>query len=121
MKIFCIFDAQGSFLGEISHFFKKYVFGQSCAMCDISHNLTGVKREWRDMSKALKYDIKLLHIDEMDSKLALFVNNSTPCVIASIKSDFKVLVNQEELSACTGNINSFRKLLEQKIVQIKEN
>ena len=89
-------------------------------MCDISHNLTGVKREWRDMSKALKYDIKLLHIDEMDSKLALFVNNSTPCVVASTKNDFKVLVNQEELSACTGNINSFRKLLEQKIVQIKE-
>ena len=56
--------------GEISHFFKKYVFGQSCAMCDISHNLTGVKREWRDMSKTLKYDIKLLHIDEMDSMLA---------------------------------------------------
>ena len=70
MKIFCIFDAQGSFLGEISHFFKKYIFGQSCAMCDISHNLTGVKREWRDMSKTLKYDIKLLHIDEVDSKTA---------------------------------------------------
>ena len=89
-------------------------------MCDISHNLTGVKQEWRDMSQTLKYDIKLLHIDEMDSKLALFVNNSTPCVVASTKNDFKVLVNQEELSACTGNINSFRKLLEQKIVQIEE-
>ena len=120
MKIFCIFDARGSFLGEISHFFKKYVSGQSCAMCDISHNLTGVKQEWRDMSQTLNYEIKLLHIDEMDSTLALFVNNSTPCVVASTKNDFKVLVNQEELSACTGNINSFRKLLEQKIVQIKE-
>ena len=120
MKIFCIFDARGNFLGKISYFFKKYVARESCAMCDISHNLTGVKQEWRDMSETLKYDIKLLHIDEMDSKLALFVNNSTPCVIASIKSDFKVLVNQEELSACAGNINSFKKLLEQKIVQIEE-
>jgi len=119
MKIFCIFDARGSFLGEISHFFKKYVSGQSCAMCDISHNLTGVKQEWRDMSQTLKYDIKLLHIDEMDSMLALFVNNSTPCVVASMTSDFKVLANQEELSACAGDINSFRKLLEHKIAQIK--
>ena len=120
MKIFCIFDVRGNLLGEIGYFFKKYVARESCAMCDISHNLTGEKQEWRDMSEALEYDIKLLHIDEMDSKLALFVNNSTPCVIASIKSDFKVLVNQEELSACAGNINSFKKLLEQKIVQIEE-
>jgi hypothetical protein len=120
MKIFCIFDARGSFLGEISHFFKKYVFGQSCAMCDISHNLTGEKQEWRDMSETLEYDIKLLHIDEMDSMLEKFVSNSTPCVVASMKSGFKLLANREELSACAGNINSFRKLLEQKIVQIKE-
>ena len=120
MKIFCIFDARGNFLGKISYFFKKYVARESCAMCDISHNLTGVKQEWRDMSETLKYDIKLLHIDEMDSMLAKFVNNSTPCVVASVKSGFKVLANREELSACTGNINSFRKLLEQKIVQSKE-
>ena len=120
MKIFCIFDAQGSFLGEISHFFKKYVFGQSCSMCDISHNLTGEKQEWRDMSETLEYDIKLLHIDEMDSMLEKFVSNSTPCVVASMKSGFKLLANREELSACAGNINSFKKLLEQKIVQIEE-
>jgi hypothetical protein len=120
MKIFCIFDARGSFLGEISYFFKKYVSGQSCAMCDISHNLTGVKQEWRNMSQTLKYDIKLLHIDEMDSTLAKFVNNSTPCVVLSMKSGFKVLANREELSACAGNISSFRKLLEQKIVQAKK-
>ena len=120
MKIFCIFDARGSFLGEISHFFKKYILGQSCAMCDISHNLRGVKQEWRDMSETLDHDIKLLHIDEMSSMLAKFVGNSTPCVVASMKSGFKVLVNQEELSACAGNINSFKKLLEQKIVQIEE-
>jgi len=120
MKIFCIFDVRGNLLGEIGYFFKKYVTRESCAMCDISHNLTGEKQEWRDMSEALEYDIKLLHIDEMDSMLAKFVSNSTPCVVASMKSGFKVLVNREELSACAGNINSFRKLLEQKIVQIKE-
>jgi hypothetical protein len=89
-------------------------------MCDISHNLTGVKQEWRNMSQTLKYDIKLLHIDEMDSMLEQFVNNSAPCMVASMKSGFKVLANREELSDCAGNINSFRKLLEQKIVQIKE-
>ena len=120
MKIFCIFDVRGNLLGEIGYFFKKYVARESCAMCDISHNLTGEKQEWRDMSEALEYDIKLLHIDEMDSMLEKFVSDSTPCVVASMKSGFKILANREELSACAGNINSFRKLLEQKIVQIKE-
>ena len=89
-------------------------------MCDISHNLRGVKQEWRDMSETLDHDIKLLHIDEMSSMLAKFVGNSTPCVVASMKSGFKVLVNREELSDCAGNINSFRRLLEQKFVQIKQ-
>ena len=119
MKILCVFDAQSGFLGEINYFFKKNVLGKPCAMCSISHNFSGVKKEWKDMAQTLKHDLELLHIDEMDTELAEFVQQSTPCVVASMKDGFRILAKKEELTSCAGNIDSFKKLLDQKIVFIE--
>ena len=88
-------------------------------MCSISHNFSGVKKEWKDMAQTLKHDLELLHIDEMDTELAEFVQQSTPCVVASMKDGFRILAKKEELTSCAGNIDSFKKLLDQKIVFIE--
>lgn len=119
MKIFCVFDAQSGFLGEVSYFLKKHVLGKACAMCSISHNLSGEKKEWKDMARTLKHDLELLHIDEMDTKLAEFVQQSTPCVVASMKDGFRILIKKEELTSCAGDIGSFKKMLDQKIIVIE--
>ena len=88
-------------------------------MCSISHDFSGLKKEWKDMAQTLKHDIELLHIDEMDTNLAEFVQASAPCVVASMKDGFRILVKKEELASCAGDIGSFKELLDQKIIFIE--
>ena len=36
--IYCIYNADGTFLGELKYMVNKYLYGLKCSMCEITHN-----------------------------------------------------------------------------------
>ena len=46
VKIYCIYDAEGSIFGEIRYLYNKYIKDIKCSMCDITHNSFSEKNEW---------------------------------------------------------------------------
>lgn len=112
-NIYCIYDAKGSFLGEINYLWKKYIFGFKCSLCDITHNFLFKKSEWKRNIKNLK--LETIHLDEQTSSLKKITNEKTPCVVLKNNNEYTILIRSEELDKMKGNVDSFFKVLKKRI------
>ena len=62
--IYCIYNADGTFLGELKYMIKKYLYGLKCSMCEITHNTFTKKKQWRNKVSGLNVNLKTVHLDE---------------------------------------------------------
>tara|TARA_B110000438_G_scaffold232003_1_gene227542 strand:+ start:3444 stop:3869 length:426 start_codon:yes stop_codon:yes gene_type:complete len=115
MRIFCIYNASSTWIGELDYLYKKVIKNESCSLCDLSHGLTGIKKEWKEMESKSSHQYSLLHINEVPQNIPINLIKNLPCVLKQDLEDFELILAPEELKACDGNINSFNKLLEKKI------
>lgn len=115
IRIYCIYDAKGSIIGEISYLWKKLIFNFECSLCNISHNTFTEKQIWKkEMSKA-KYKLEMLHLDEQSEDLQAFTEGFTPCVVGKDASGYKIILNDSQLKKINGDVNLFFKELNNKL------
>ena len=107
VKIYCIYNAEGSIFGELKYFYNKHIKDISCSMCDITHNTISEKREWKKKCMLSPFKIKCLHLDELPKDIENLVKVNTPCVVAKTNSINGIIINNEELIAMKGNVDSF--------------
>ena len=115
LTIYCIYDANGSVIGELSYFFKKIFFGFKCSMCDITHNTFTEKHNWRSQLSETGLNIKALHLDELTNELSNFSIGTTPCVIGKNGDEYKLIFNSNDLEKFKGDTEYFFKELTYKI------
>jgi len=63
VKIYCIYNAEGSIFGEIRYLYNKYIKDIKCSMCDITHNSFSEKSEWGKKCIEFPFKIECLHLD----------------------------------------------------------
>ncbi len=107
LTIYCIYDANGSVIGELSYFFKKIFFGFKCSMCDITHNTFTEKNDWRSRLAESDLNIKALHLDELTEELSNFSFGKTPCVIGKNGAQYKLIFDNSDLEKFKGNTEYF--------------
>ena len=114
-KVYCIYNANGSIIGEISYLWKKLLSDFDCSICNISHNTFTEKRIWKkEMSKS-KYKIEMLHLDEQSEDLKSFTKDVTPCVVSENDSGFEIILRDSELKKINGDVYLFFKELNKKL------
>lgn len=63
--VFGIYNADGTFLGELGYVIAKLGGKRSCSLCDVTHGWNPFgKREWKGLCKSSSLDIQLIHRDE---------------------------------------------------------
>ena len=63
--VFGIYNADGSFLGELRYSISKVIGKSSCSLCDLTHGWNPFgKRKWKTVCKSSDLDIQLIHRDE---------------------------------------------------------
>ena len=63
--VFGIYNADGTFLGELGYVISKLGGKRSCSLCDVTHGWNPFgKREWKGLCKSSSLDIQLIHRDE---------------------------------------------------------
>ena len=107
LMIYCIYNADGSILGEFKYFLKKYFYGLKCSMCEITHNSFTKKKEWERKLFNSKLKLKVLHLDEQPESLSKFSNGKTPCVIKKGQDGYKFVFTKDELEEFNGNVDLF--------------
>ena len=63
--VFGIYNADGTFFGELGYVIAKLGGKKSCSLCDVTHGWNPFgKRQWKRLCKSSSLDIQLIHRDE---------------------------------------------------------
>ena len=114
-NLYAIYDADGSFMGEIRYLRDKCLGKAECALCDLSHGWSPMGRsDWR-RRKGLAASLNWLHRDELPSYVAAQVGGQLPCVAVDRNGEIEILIGREALRGCEGDFSVFEHLLEQTV------
>ena len=98
ITIYCIYNAEGSIIGELKYLLLKYFYGFKCSMCEITHNSFLEKKEWGNQISQSSYIIKAVHLDEQPDDLYQFSIGKAPCVVVENSKGFKLIFTSDELN-----------------------
>jgi hypothetical protein len=87
---------------------RKLFMVNGCALCSITHGMTGEKAEWQDCRETLGVEISYVHRDEMTPRLRREVGESLPAVVAESAGRYTVLMDTEVLERCRGSVADFK-------------
>ena len=121
ITIYCVYNAEGSIIGELKYLILKYFYGFKCSMCEITHTNFSEKEEWKNKISQSSYSIKSVHLDEQPEDLYQFSNGKAPCVVGKNKKGFKFIFTNDELNSFRGDVHQFFKKLDMKVKQVLSN
>ena len=111
--IYFIYNANGSFFGEISYFLKKLSGRDKCKLCNLSHNLIFQKKSWDDFLKGLDRPYQVLHINELPESIKK-LNLTYPSILLEKENSLKELVSRRDFEHID-NLSQLKETLQAKI------
>lgn len=115
VKLFAIYDADGSLFGELAYLWRKCTGRAECSLCDLSHGWNPLgRRGWRQR-KGATASVSWIHRDELPSHVSTQIIGQLPCVVIDRNDQIEVLISSKALQACDGDFDAFERLLSQKL------
>ena len=111
--IYFIYNADGSFFGEIRYFLKKLSGRDKCKLCDLSHTLIFQKKSWEDFLKKLDRPYRVLHINELPESIKQ-LNLTYPSILLEKDNLFKELISRRDFEEID-NLSQLKETLQAKI------
>ena len=111
--IYFIYNADGSFYGEIRYFLKKLSGRDKCKLCDLSHNLVFQKKSWDDFLKELNRPYQVMHTNELPESIKR-LNLTYPSILLEKDDSFEELISQQDFEQID-NLSQLKQSLEAKI------
>lgn len=107
-QILAIYDADFTVFGEIAYALGKVAGTRSCSLCDISHGFNPLgKKNWRSYCET-RPEIEWVHRNDLDSGMLAALPSPLPCVVVrDTANSYRTLLDSEELSTCSGDLNRF--------------
>ncbi len=97
-RLIGVYDANGSFGGEVAYTVGKILGRRHCALCEITHGWSPVeKRASRACRAGLPVPFEIVHLDERTPAVAEASEGRTPTVLAETDEGLVELVDREAL------------------------
>jgi hypothetical protein len=113
--LYAVYNADGSFIGELRYLADKLLRNAPCPLCDITHGLNPRgKACWR-ASRGAHAAFEWLHRDEQPADLAAFTDGRLPAVVMLKSGIYAEVLSADDLAACEGDFAAFEQLLSQRI------
>ena len=105
-RLIGVYHADGGLFGELRYVWNK-LRGQHCELCDLTH--AGVRRrpEWDAAASELGVPFDLVHLNERNEDVARVSEGRTPCVLAEVDGDVRVLLGRDDLAAVGTDLGRF--------------
>ena len=114
-NFYAIYDADGSFMGEIRYLRDKCLGKADCALCDLSHGWSPLGRsDWRRRI-GVAASLNWLHRDELPDHVAAQIEGQLPCIAVDRSGEIDIVIGREALRGCGGDFSVFEHLLEQMV------
>lgn len=103
-RLLFVFNADSGAFNAFLDSAKKLLMINGCALCGITHGLTGEKSEWRHCKEELGVPIDYVHRDEIDDDLEAIVGDQLPCIVAEAEGEQILLIKPDVLNRCHGSV-----------------
>lgn len=108
-----VYDADGSFAGEIRYWVGARLGRTHCSLCEITHGLFREKSEWRDCRDSLNVEFSTFHRDDAPGDVLEACKHQLPVVVARRGDDLLVVMGPQELESLGGDVARFEAELKQ--------
>lgn len=102
-----VYRADGGWRGEVNYLLGHYLHGETCTLCDITHSPFRRKSSWDAAVAALGIPFDLLHLNELEPELAVFVGDDAAMVVAETPAGWFELLDNDDLKAVRGDVDLF--------------
>lgn len=92
-----VYNAKGTFVGEVSYWLNARLGRGHCELCAITHGSVREKREWRECRATLPVPFTVVHLDEQLLAVAAITAGATPCVVADTSAGLVLLLSAADL------------------------
>ena len=105
-------------LGDIAHkIFSPQTY--ACNLCAITHGNFGMREEWREYLKTLKFPFEFLHSDEFRKKYTSAIAE-LPAVFAHQNGSVKEIISARQINECR-SIEDLKRLIDKRLAEIPTN
>ncbi|CAB4603071.1 unannotated protein [freshwater metagenome] len=108
-----VYDADGSFAGEIRYWVGARLGRTHCSLCEITHGPFVEKSEWRNYRASLNVDFTTFHRDDAPADILEASGHRFPVVLARSGDRLLVVLSPEQLEICDGDVKKFQVALAQ--------
>lgn len=111
--VFGIYNAEGTFFGELGYVIAKIGGKRSCSLCDITHGWNPFgKRDWKRLCKSSLIDIQLIHRDEAtDSQLK--AAGDLPSFITEVQEGWTQVMTSNQITELKNQPDTIVSMLEE--------
>ncbi len=111
--VFGIYNADGSFFGELRYSISKVVGKSSCSLCELTHGWNPLgKRSWKTVCNSSDLDIHLIHRDEATAS-QLKTAGDLPSFITESDGGWVQIMS-------AGQINKFKNMPSQLVSELED-
>lgn len=115
LEIVGIYNAEGTWRGELRYVIGKLLGTAHCALCDITHGYVRQKDEFSDLCSRLTLPLRTVHLDEQSPDLAAFTHGKTPCVAGRTTNGWTMLIDTATLDDCGKDVANFERVLRDRL------
>ena len=114
--VFGIYNADGTFFGELGYVIAKLGGKRSCSLCDVTHGWNPFgKRQWKGLCKSSSLDIQLIHRDEA-TESQLQAAGDLPSFITAVEEGWAQIMGSTQITKLKSQPETIVSMLEERTV-----
>ena len=111
--VFGIYNADGTFFGELGYVIAKLAGKKSCSLCDVTHGWNPFgKRQWKGLCKSSSLDIQLIHRDEA-TESQLQAAGDLPSFITEVEEGWTQIMASTQITKLKNQPETIVSMLEE--------
>jgi len=107
-----VYDADSTLVGEVSYWINARLGRTHCSLCELTHRVFTVKKEWTSCRQALAVPFVTFHRNDAPTEVREAARGEFPVVFARRASGLTRLLGPDELEQFAGSTSRFAAWLE---------
>ncbi len=114
-RIVGVYDADGTWRGEVAYWIGARLGRAHCALCEITHSPFREKTRWNECAGGMPVPFETVHRDEQSAALEAVTGGRVPCVVVETDRRLVVLLEAGALEACDGEPEALAAAIETEV------
>jgi hypothetical protein len=112
-----VYDADGSWRGELAYWIGARLGRRHCSLCDITHGSVRERPEWAACKSEMPVEFVTFHRDDQPDEVRAAACGRVPVVVADTDRGLVLLLDPGQLDACDGSIERLISAIETAVTE----